>query len=758
MQPRLFFSKEQIPLTLVTVLFALFVIMLPRYTDTAKIWFALLILGATVYLAFNWRQLRQTSKAERIFFAVLVGNFAWIAFCYYFNGEPGRGSSFLWGRHFYMMFLIPLFFMFRHFKIPDKTLVLVIVSSVLVSFGDIGLDLLQGVNHREQGMNPNAFGPIQLCFTGILFFYFIKLPQSTLRWVALGGAIIGAVTVVLSLSRSTWITSIALGFLFTFYLQRAQPTWKKGVTAVVLLSLFSASYLIPLVKQRVDGISASVNSYFAISDHRNVKSLGTFGIRAELWKTGWKIFLENPLTGVGVGGFKVEAKANCGTLPGACHVVGRFKYAHNQYIAALATRGIPGLILFLLFLSIPIYIAMSHKVFEYEAEIARLSLLFICFNYAIGCLGEDHFEGKSAPMFVAVFCGTAAGQAQPQRNRPSGRQSHLNAGHVTAHEPKVSIIVPVFNVDPYLREGLESLLAQDFIHPCEVILIDDCSTDDSLAICHEFAGKHPCKIRLIESEVNGGVSVARNTGLEHARGCYLMFFDPDDILPVTALSEMVNSAEEYSADIVKGNLMLFNDAERRAAPDRVQRTELVSGGAVLTTLFEHVRVRGHIGGKLFRRDKFATLRFTVGVRMAQDLLFFSEMFASADSLVLLASDVYLYRKHPHGSTGGKYERSSYIDWMGAVEDSGKFASSPEQSRAHRSLLLRTMNQIARECRRIAPASAAPVLSVIEEKCEQWNIRLVDLLVRDKLPLRDISRYVKLRLALRQIRRNLNQQS
>jgi len=330
----------------------------------------------------------------------------------------------------------------------------------------------------------------------------------------------------------------------------------------------------------------------------------------------------------------------------------------------------------------------------------------------------------------------------------------MSAVHSTAPEPMVSIIVPVYNVAPYLREGLESLLAQDFTHPCEVILIDDCSTDDSLAICREFAGRHPQAFRLIESTVNGGVSVARNTGLESARGCYLMFFDPDDTLPETALSQLYQAAEQYSADIVKGNLVLFNDAERRPAPDRVQRTELVSGDAVLTTLYEHARVRGHIGGKLFRRDKFAALRFTVGVRMAQDLLFFSEMFASADSLLLLASDVYRYRKHPHGSTGGKYERGSYIDWMGAVEQSGKFASGSEQTRAHRSLLLRTMNQIARECRKIAPANAAPVLGVIEEKCAHWNIRLADLLVGGKLPLRDIGRYVKLRLALRQIRRNL----
>jgi len=330
----------------------------------------------------------------------------------------------------------------------------------------------------------------------------------------------------------------------------------------------------------------------------------------------------------------------------------------------------------------------------------------------------------------------------------------MSSGRSNADEPMLTIIVPVFNVAPYLREGLESLLAQDFAHSCDVILIDDCSTDDSLAICREYSEKHPHRFCLIESKVNGGVSVARNTGLEHARGCYLMFFDPDDILPQTALSQLYRAAEQYSADIVKGNLLLFNDEERRAAPDRVQRTQLVSADAVLTTLFEHARVRGHIGGKLYRRDKFGALRFQVGVRMAQDLLFFSEMFSRADSLLLLASDVYLYRKHPHGSTGGKYERGSYIDWIDSVEQSGRFASDSKQVRAHRSLLLRTMTQIARECRKIAPASAAQVLGVIEQKCEQWNIRLVDLLVGDKLPLRDIGRYVKLRLALRQIRHNL----
>ncbi len=156
MLPALTTSRNQLLNVTVTTLFALFVIMLPRYTDTAKTWFALLILGALIGLAFNFRRLGQTSAGERAFFTVLILNFVWIAFCYYANGEPGRGASFLWGRHFYLLFLIPVFFLFRRFEISDRMLVSILFCSVVVSFTDISVDLLQGVDHRLQGMNRRS--------------------------------------------------------------------------------------------------------------------------------------------------------------------------------------------------------------------------------------------------------------------------------------------------------------------------------------------------------------------------------------------------------------------------------------------------------------------------------------------------------------------------------------------------------------------------------------------------------------------------
>jgi len=330
-----------------------------------------------------------------------------------------------------------------------------------------------------------------------------------------------------------------------------------------------------------------------------------------------------------------------------------------------------------------------------------------------------------------------------------------DAGRITS-DPMVSIIVPVYNVASYIEEGLYSMVNQDFTRAYEIILVDDASTDTSLEVCQRFAADNPNKFILIESAENAGVSAARNRGLDHARGKYLMFVDPDDLLPTTTLSDLFDAAEQYQADIVKGNLTLFDEKSQRTAPDHVRRTRVVANDDVLTALYEHSAVRGHVGGKMFRRDKLGAIRLTVGVRMAQDLLYFSEMFAAADSLVLLDREVYRYRKHQTGSTGRKYEKGSYIDWLEAVENSGKFAVTASQKRAHKDLVVRTLNQVARECRKIPAANAAPVMEVIEQKCVQWNINLLPLILRDGLGLRTISRYIKLRLALKQIRQNLSQ--
>ena len=319
----------------------------------------------------------------------------------------------------------------------------------------------------------------------------------------------------------------------------------------------------------------------------------------------------------------------------------------------------------------------------------------------------------------------------------------------------LSIIVPVYNVAPYVEECLQSIAGQDFDYPYEVLLINDCSPDTSFDICRRFVETNQAsQFTLLENNENMGVSATRNHGLELAKGRYFMFVDPDDLLPADALSVLYEVAEKYDSAIVKGNNSIFDDSAEAPANYNVKLTSLIQGDQILTTFYEHDRVRGHPWGKFFRRDQLGSYRFPIGVRMAQDLFYCSEVFSQAASLVLLDRDVYRYRDRDSGSTGRKFESGSYIDWLDSVENTGQFASSEKHRRAHKNLLVRTMTQLARECRKLSPGQARRVLEVIEQRRNKWNIRFLQLVLRDKLGARSIARYLKMRLAIRESRRQI----
>ena len=114
---------------------------------------------------------------------------------------------------------------------------------------------------------------------------------------------------------------------------------------------------------------------------------------------------------------------------------------------------------------------------------------------------------------------------------------------------EISIIVPIYNVADYIEECLESIEQQSFALPFQTILIDDCSTDDSLKVCQEFAHRSPEKFRLLQNDNNRGVSATRNYGLEVITGKYFMFVDPDDLLPSEALALLHEAAESSGCSI-----------------------------------------------------------------------------------------------------------------------------------------------------------------------------------------------------------------
>ena len=236
----------------------------------------------------------------------------------------------------------------------------------------------------------------------MLLFFFVYKTERWQRTVALIGFLLAITTVIFSQSRGAWLSISVLTIFFVFYLARSTPVRKKIVAIIAIFILISSSYFLPMVKSRIDLGQISVSNYFASDDYKDASRLSNIGVRMELLKTGWYIFLEHPLTGAGVGSFPAMAKANSERYQ-VSEAVHLYKRPHNQYIAALATRGIPGLVLLLMVLLIPLKIAMSQKSFNRDTEIARLSIILICLTYVIGNITENHFEGKTAIMFVGTF-------------------------------------------------------------------------------------------------------------------------------------------------------------------------------------------------------------------------------------------------------------------------------------------------------------------------------------------------------------------
>lgn len=181
--------------------------------------------------------------------------------------------------------------------------------------------------------------------------------------------------------------------------------------------------------------------------------------------------------------------------------------------------------------------------------------------------------------------------------------------------PEISIIVPVFNVEPYLRCCVDSILSQSF-EDYELILVDDGSPDNCGLMCDEYAEKDSRVLALHQG--NTGVSAARNKGKEHARGEYILFVDADDILPHHCLSELYSLMVKLNADIVFGNKMKFVSANSmQFAATRCEESAILSKRDFLNCGQERRLVTGH----LIRREIIRNIDFDENVSLGEDAIF-----------------------------------------------------------------------------------------------------------------------------------------
>ncbi len=217
--------------------------------------------------------------------------------------------------------------------------------------------------------------------------------------------------------------------------------------------------------------------------------------------------------------------------------------------------------------------------------------------------------------------------------------------------PKVSVIVPVYNVERYLDRCMESILHQTF-QDYEVILVDDGTKDSSGAICDAYAAEYAF-VRVLHKE-NGGLSSARNAGIRMAAGEYLLFADSDDVLHKQCIEVLYQELLAYKADIAMGFHRRFKDGIPVTAKEELGEHACTSyRGIEMLELFFDQNIRTaqlvSVCGKLFKKELFEILRFPEG-RLFEDEFISYRLYDKAQKIVWTEAEVYYYFLNEAGIT------------------------------------------------------------------------------------------------------------
>ncbi len=209
----------------------------------------------------------------------------------------------------------------------------------------------------------------------------------------------------------------------------------------------------------------------------------------------------------------------------------------------------------------------------------------------------------------------------------------------------VSVIVPVYNVEEYLSRCVESILTQTY-HNLEVILVDDGATDSSGRICDEYAGLDS-RVRVIHKE-NGGLSSARNAGIDIAKGDWLEFVDSDDWLEPDAVESMLSLALAQGTELVVGGRWDVNakTGEKKIGLCPKER-EVIPAEELVSRIFRWDNCDSSACDKLFSRRLFREARFPLGV-VCEDVPVMYLIVFDAGRAAMLDKPIYNYY-HRHGS-------------------------------------------------------------------------------------------------------------
>ena len=233
---------------------------------------------------------------------------------------------------------------------------------------------------------------------------------------------------------------------------------------------------------------------------------------------------------------------------------------------------------------------------------------------------------------------------------------------------KVSVVIPVYNVEKYIRQCLESVINQTLKY-IEIICINDGSKDNTLKILEEYSQKDS-RIVLIDKE-NEGLSAARNQGTELARGEYISYIDSDDWVDTHYLEALYNAAKKYNSDVACSSIIRVTAGRRRNK--LIYKKEEFTRDIDKKNELTNVPIYSYVWNKIYKRDKLiqSGVKFPIG-RVYEDIIWSIQAIYYLDGVVTVPSAIYYYRKNPTSVMSSKAKQNA-IDCATSEKEMLEFA-------------------------------------------------------------------------------------
>lgn len=246
----------------------------------------------------------------------------------------------------------------------------------------------------------------------------------------------------------------------------------------------------------------------------------------------------------------------------------------------------------------------------------------------------------------------------------------------------ISVVVPVYNVEKYLKDCVESIITQSYTK-IQIILVDDGSTDKSGNICDQLL-KQDNRIQVIHKK-NEGLSIARNTGIEVAMGKYICFVDSDDLINKYFIEILYKACKENDCKMSMCNYFKFynNDELKNIKNNKDKEIDLKIESRI--SLLEGIYINNHIRNiiavnKLYLKELFSDIKYTEN-KLHEDEFTTYKLIYKCDKIAIVDTDLYYYRQSPN-SIMRKQFNIKRLDYIEALEERMSFYKEKKEKKLY----------------------------------------------------------------------------